>query len=79
MAKILSITDDFALAQDGTAFIGGSFSNVVMEISPQGVANVIARNLNSSDVRKIGTHYMSLLREVMGFQSMESLSKEKRL
>ena len=38
MVKILFITDDFALAKDGTACIGGSFSNVVMEISPQGVA-----------------------------------------
>ena len=32
MVKILSIMDDFALAKDGTAFIGGSFSNVVMKI-----------------------------------------------
>jgi len=45
MVKILSITDGFALAKDGTAFIGGSFSNVVIDISPQGVTNV-----NSSDV-----------------------------
>lgn len=32
MVKILSITDDFAPAKDGTAFIGGSFGNVVMKI-----------------------------------------------
>jgi hypothetical protein len=32
MVKILSITDDFALVRDGTAFIGGSSSNIVMKI-----------------------------------------------
>lgn len=32
-AKNLFITDDFAFAKDGTAFVGGSFSNVVMDIS----------------------------------------------
>ena len=32
MVKILSLTDNFALAKDGTALIGGSFSNVVMKI-----------------------------------------------
>lgn len=45
MTKNLSITDGFAFAKDGTALFGGSFSNVVMDISPQGVTNV-----NSSDV-----------------------------
>ena len=45
MTKNLSITDDFAFTKDGTALLSGSFSNVVMDISLQGVTNV-----NSSDV-----------------------------
>ena len=45
VTKNLSITDDFAFTKDGTALFGGSFSNVVMDSSLQGVTNV-----NSSDV-----------------------------
>lgn len=66
VAKILSITDAFALAKDCTAFIGGSFSNVVMEISSQGVANVIARNLNSSDVAGATSTTLGRAREDRG-------------
>jgi hypothetical protein len=65
-AKILSITDFFPLAKDGTAFIGGSFSNVVVEISPQCVANVIARNLNSSNVAGATSTTLGKTREDRG-------------
>jgi hypothetical protein len=50
VARNLSPADDFALAEDGTAFVAGVVLNIVTEVSPQGSAKVIAGNLNSTDV-----------------------------